>query len=48
MKEDEMQTIAGWIVEAIKNSDKAEVLENIHAQVKELTAKFPLYTELRY
>ncbi|MBI2475170.1 serine hydroxymethyltransferase [Candidatus Uhrbacteria bacterium] len=43
MKEDEMKTIAGWIVEAIKNSEKPEMLANINAQVKELTAKFPLY-----
>jgi glycine hydroxymethyltransferase len=46
MKEDEMRTIAGWIVEAIKNHDKPEVLENIHAQVKNMTAKFPLYPDL--
>ena len=46
MKEDEMRTIAGLIVEAIKNHDKPEVLENIHAQVKNMTAQFPLYPNL--
>jgi len=48
MKEDEMKIIAGWIVEAIKNHDKPEVLEQIHLHVKEMTAKFPLYPELKY
>ncbi|MBI4714003.1 serine hydroxymethyltransferase [Candidatus Uhrbacteria bacterium] len=46
MKEDEMKTIAGWIVSAIKNSDKPEVLKEICAQVKEMTKKFPLYPDL--
>ncbi len=48
MKENEMKTIAGWIVEAIKNHDKPEVLEMIHDQVKMLTERFPLYEELEY
>jgi glycine hydroxymethyltransferase len=46
MKETEMEIIAKWIDEAIKNNDNEEKLAEIKKQVTELTKKFPLYPEL--
>jgi glycine hydroxymethyltransferase len=48
MKEDEMRQIADWIDQAITNHTDSNKLEEIRTQVKELTAKFPLYPELKY
>jgi len=48
MKEPEMKQIAAWIDEAISNHKDPSVLESIRAQVKDLTAKFSLYPELKY
>lgn len=46
MKESEMRTIAGWIDEAIMNYTNEAKLAEIHAAVKDLTKKFPLYPTL--
>ena len=35
--------IAEWMVEALENHDKPEVLERIRGDVKVLTDAFPLY-----
>ena len=43
MKEKEMESIAGWIVEAIKNKDNQSALSNIKAEVEKLCKRFPLY-----
>ncbi len=48
MKEGEMRQIAAWIDEAILNHDNDSKLAEIRSNVKELTAKFPLYPELAY
>ncbi|MEK7105514.1 MAG: serine hydroxymethyltransferase [Patescibacteria group bacterium] len=48
MKEEEMAQIAGWIDQAVTNHNKPEVLETIKAEVKDLTAQFPLYPDLTY
>ncbi|MFH1142335.1 MAG: serine hydroxymethyltransferase [Candidatus Uhrbacteria bacterium] len=48
MKESEMKQIAAWIDEAIINHADTNKLEAIRSQVKELTAKFPLYPKLEY
>ncbi|MBI5793875.1 serine hydroxymethyltransferase [Candidatus Uhrbacteria bacterium] len=48
MKEAEMETIGGWIDEAIVNwSDEAK-LASIKTAVKEMTSRFPLYVGLKY
>ncbi|MBN1621913.1 MAG: serine hydroxymethyltransferase [Endomicrobiales bacterium] len=43
MKENEVEQIASWVVEAIKNKDNKSVLDKIGKQVKELCKKYPLY-----
>jgi glycine hydroxymethyltransferase len=43
MKEPEMETIAAWIIKALKNPQNADVLTQIHLEVKALCQKFPLY-----
>ncbi|MHB9154583.1 MAG: serine hydroxymethyltransferase [Endomicrobiales bacterium] len=43
MKEKEMEKIAGWIVEALKNRDNAAALGRINGEVKKLCEQFPLY-----
>ena len=48
MKENEMRQIAEWIDQAIANWQNDQKLDQIRSQVKELTAKFPLYQELKY
>lgn len=42
MKENEMQTIAAWIDRAIQHAEDDTVLNNIHAEVKEMCLSFPL------
>jgi glycine hydroxymethyltransferase len=44
MKENEMNRIAVWFDRAINNPDDSGQLAKIKNEVKELTAKFPLYT----
>jgi len=46
MKENEMKTIGNWISLAIDNHDNPVVLERIKGEIAELTAQFPLYSEL--
>ena len=43
MGEAESRQIAEWMVEALENHDKPEVLECIRGDVKVLTDAFPLY-----
>lgn len=42
MKAPEMKSIAGWIVQVLRNIDKEETLAAVKQQVTALTAKFPL------
>lgn len=46
MKEDEMRTIAEWIDQVIAHWQDDATLARIRGEVKELTAKFPLYPAL--
>ncbi len=46
MKEGEMKTIAGFIRKVADNAKNEEVLASVKKEVRELTAKFPLYPEL--
>lgn len=48
MKEAEMKLIGDWIDQAITHHSDAASLERIRNEVKELTAKFPLYSGLTY
>jgi len=43
MKEDEMDTVAGWITEAFENHDNDAVLGRIKNEVKDLCNNFPVY-----
>lgn len=43
MKENEMKTVAKWIVEALENRNDEAKLKQIHEKVKELCESFPLY-----
>jgi len=43
MKEEEMEIIAGFIKEALNNTDNEKVLSRIKDEVKELCNKFPMY-----
>jgi len=45
MKEEEMQTIAGWINDAIDNADNETRLAEIRKEVESLCEKFPLYAD---
>jgi glycine hydroxymethyltransferase len=47
MKEDEMRTIAGWIVKALDHRNDPQALGQIRAQVFDLANEFPLYGWLR-
>ena len=47
MKEQEMEIIADFIDEAIKNYQNEEKLSEIAKKVKEMCDAFPLYKELR-
>jgi glycine hydroxymethyltransferase len=48
MKEAEMKQIAQWIDQAITNHDDEAKLAMIRSEVKELSLRFPLYSELEY
>jgi glycine hydroxymethyltransferase len=48
MKEEEMRQITVWIDEAISNYQNEDKLTQIKSSVKEMTAKYPLYSELSY
>lgn len=43
MKEDEMRVIAGWISEALADSDNESVQASVRSRVKELCERFPIY-----
>lgn len=45
MKEQEMEAIAGFIKEALENTENESVLSRIQDDVKELCKKFPMYSE---
>jgi len=42
LKQEEVKKIVGWVNAAIEQKDKAEMLDNIKAQVKEMCLKFPI------
>ncbi len=46
MKETEMQTIAGFINDAVNNFEDESKLKNISEEVKQLCSGFPLYAEI--
>ncbi|EKD32771.1 MAG: hypothetical protein ACD_76C00149G0002 [uncultured bacterium] len=46
MKEKEMILIAEWIDMAITNKNNNQELENIRAEIKQLTKRFPLYPNM--
>lgn len=46
MKEDEMNTIADLIFDALKHTTDENHLANVKTKVKELTAAFPIYNDL--
>ncbi len=48
MKEAEMKQIANFINRAIQNWENLDELKNIRAEVKDLTAHYPLYDNLTY
>ena len=43
MREDEMRTIAGFIVEVLDSKGDEKVVESVRGRVKELCGRFPLY-----
>jgi glycine hydroxymethyltransferase len=43
MKQEEMRTIAGWIVDALDHRNDDAALRRIQGQVLELANAFPLY-----
>lgn len=43
MKEDEMRVIAGWISEALADSENESVQASVRSRVKELCERFPIY-----
>ncbi|MCX5782383.1 MAG: serine hydroxymethyltransferase [Elusimicrobia bacterium] len=43
MKEQEMDKIAGWIIQTLKNRSDENILKNIKSEVIKLCKKFPLY-----
>ena len=45
MREPEMELIAGWIAEVLKNIGDEATERRVRGQVEELAAKFPLYTK---
>lgn len=45
MKEDEMKKIAGWMNEALTNSESESVLEKIKNEVYTFTKDFPIYRD---
>ena len=43
MKEEELETIGGWIAQILKNPEDKNLREEIKTKVKELTLGFPIY-----
>lgn len=48
MKEEEMKQIAKMMCKVLKNPENEEVKEQVRKEVKELTARFPLYSDIVY
>lgn len=48
LKENDMQRVADWIIEALKNTENENRLAEIKAEVAELMENFPLYPEISY
>lgn len=46
MGPEEMETVAGWIDRLLRAGDDAEVVERVRGEVRDLTARFPLYGRL--
>ena len=46
MKENEMDTVAELIVEALKNTQNPEQLEKVKGKVRNLTSSFPIYQDI--
>ena len=42
MKEDEMTTIAAWILDVLKNADDKQRAERVSGEVRELAQQFPI------
>ncbi len=47
MKEPEMREIAGWMADVLDAPESTDVRRRVLAQVAELTARFPLYEQIR-
>jgi glycine/serine hydroxymethyltransferase len=45
MKEKEMELIAGWIDDTLKNRDNGMVLKDISKQIRRFAREFPIYPE---
>src|SRR5262249_31150460 len=43
MKEPEMESVAGWIAEVLKEPGNAETEQRVRREVAELAARFPVY-----
>lgn len=48
LKEPDMQKVADWIIEALKNTENETKLAEIKSEVANFTKNFPLYPELSY
>jgi len=46
LREQDMNSIAGWINRAIENSGNEQEINRIRSEVRELCERFPLYPEL--
>ena len=42
MREDEMQTIGGWILQILKSPDDETLAAKVKAQVADLCTQFPI------
>lgn len=45
-KEEEIKQVAEWIIKVAENQDNEEVLDGIRQEVRELTDRFPLYSDV--
>ncbi len=45
-KEEEIKQVAEWIIKVAENQDNEEVLDGIQQEVRELTDRFPLYSDV--
>lgn len=48
LKESDMEKVANWIIEALKNTENEAKLAEINSEVANFTKNFPLYPELSY